>query len=96
MAAPGPGTAKGMADRHHIRHPREEERPLDVEGLPEEEHPGYTSDPAEEVEEEPGEKTNRPDQPDFSEQERRQYDDPPVESAGPYDEPIAEADRPDR
>jgi hypothetical protein len=55
-----------MGDRQHIRD----------EDVPGEEEIS-TADVAERVDEEPDEQLNRPDQPDASPAERRQYEDPP-------------------
>ena len=83
-----------MADREHTEQPREEERPVDVAAVPDEEGVSQALT-ADELDESPEGQPNRTDQPDFDPAERQQYDDPPVESAGPYDRPIAEADHPE-
>lgn len=74
-----------MADREHTRQPVEEERPVRVDGAPSEEDLSG-ADVAERVDLDPEEQLNRPDQPDASAEERRQYESP----TGP---PIAEQDR---
>jgi hypothetical protein len=79
MAPPAEGYRRPMADREYTKQPRQEERPLVVEGVPEEEDVS-TADVAERVDAGPDEQLNRPDQPDFDEAERRQYDDPPTEN----------------
>ncbi|MDF1606245.1 hypothetical protein [Nocardioides sp. YIM 152315] len=77
-----------MGEREHTRQPVEEHRPLEAEGVPQEEDlPG--ADAAERVDLDPQEQRNRPEQADFDEAERRQYDDPPRE------QPIADAARPE-
>jgi len=64
-----------MADREHTKQPREEERPLYLKCVPDEEVVSKP-DAADRVDLEPDDQLNRPDQPDFDEAERRQYDDP--------------------
>ena len=60
----------------------------EAEGLPAEE--GVQPDDFDErLDQDPDEHVNRPDQPDFSDEERRQYDEPRQETA------IADADRPE-
>ena len=75
-----------MADREHTRQPVEDERPVQIDGAPSEEDLSG-ADVAERVDLDPDEQLNRPDQPDASAEERRQYENP----TGP---PIAEQDRP--
>lgn len=83
-----------MAEREHTRQITEEAKSVDTGAVPDEE--GVTdADAAEELDQSAEEQPNRPDQEDFSEGERQQYDDPPVESEGPYDVPIADADHPE-
>ena len=67
-----------MADREHTKQPVEEVRPVTVDGVPEEEDVD-TADAVEELVQEPTEHLNRPDQPDFSPEEREQYEQPPTE-----------------
>lgn len=81
-----------MADREHTKQPREEIRPVDTDAVPDEEGVSNAS-AADKLDDSPGGQLNRPDQPDFDPDERRQYDDPQVISEGPYDEPISDADR---
>ncbi|MFC6045120.1 hypothetical protein ACFP8W_08835 [Nocardioides hankookensis] len=66
-----------MGEQEHTKQPVQEERPLDLEGVPDEEDVS-TADSADRVDAEPDEQLNRPDQPDFDESERRQYEDPPL------------------
>jgi len=75
-----------MGDREHTQQPVEEKRPIEVDGVPSEEDVSG-ADVAERVGLDPDEQLNRPDQPDASPEERRQYEHP----TGP---PIAETDRP--
>ncbi len=66
---------------HHTRQPMEEERLVDAKGVPAEEDIERTDTrPADDVDIEPGEHVNRPDQPGFDPAEREQYDDPEVTS----------------
>lgn len=67
------GYRSPMTEQEHTRQPVQEERPLDLEGVPDEEDVS-TADTAERVDDEPDEQLNRPDQPDFDEAERRQYE----------------------
>ena len=79
---------------HERPQDREEDRPLDVEGVPEEE--GVSdADAAERVDEDPDEQRNRPDQPGVSAEERRQFNDPPVETAGPDERPLSDHHHPE-
>jgi hypothetical protein len=77
-----------MGENEHTKQPVQEERPIDLEGVPDEEDVS-TTDAADRVDAGPDEQLNRPDQPDFDESERRQYEDPPMETS------IAEDDRPE-
>jgi hypothetical protein len=83
-----PGYLRDMGEREHTKQPVEERRPLEAQGLPEEEEVSR-ADVADRVDEDPDGQLNRPDQPDFDESEREQYENPPVER------PIADADRPE-
>jgi hypothetical protein len=77
-----------MGEREHTKQPVEDHRPVEVEGVPEEEElPG--ADVEERVDLDPEEQPNRPEQADFDEAERRQYDDPPRQRT------IADGDRPE-
>lgn len=80
------GYPTAMGDREHTKQPVEEQRPAEVDGAPSEEAPSG-ADVAERVDLDPEEQLNRPDQPDATPEERRQYEDP----TGP---PIAKQDRP--
>lgn len=71
-----------MGDHEHTARPWDDKQTLDTDAVPDEEHLSEAS-AAEEVEEAADEKTSRPDQPDFDPEERRQYDEPRVEPAGP-------------
>lgn len=64
-----------MAEREHTHQPAQEQRPIDVDGAPDEEDLS-TTDAADRVDLDPEEQVSRPDQSDFSEDEREQYDDP--------------------
>ena len=76
-----------MGDREHTKQPVEERLPLDVEGPPAEE--GLSAaDAADRVDLDPEEQLNRPDQPDATPDERRQFQSPP-------DRSIADADHPE-
>lgn len=66
-----------MGEQEHTKQPVQEERPLDLEGVPDEEDVSV-ADSADRVVVEPDEQLSRPDQPDFDEAERRQYEDPSV------------------
>ena len=77
-----------MGEHEHTAQPVEEQRPIDLEEVPEEADVP-AADAAERLDADPDEQLSRPDQPDFDEAERRQYEDPPVESA------IADAVRPE-
>lgn len=66
-----------MTEQEHTRQPVQEERPLDLENVPDEEGVS-TADAVDRVDDESGEQLNRPDQPDFDESERRQYEHPPT------------------
>jgi hypothetical protein len=83
-----------MGDREHTTQPREDRRPVDVGAVPGEEDVSRAQT-ADELDETPDGQPNRTDQADFDPDERRQYDDPPVESAGPYERSIADADHPE-
>jgi hypothetical protein len=72
------GTEPDMGESEHKKRQVEEHRQYKAEEVPAEEGV-EPSDFDERVHEEPGEQVNRPDQPDFSEDERRQYDDPDLE-----------------
>ena len=76
-----------MGDRKHTQQPVEERRPTHVDGAPSEEELSG-ADVADRVDLDPDEQLNRPDQPDASLEERRQYEHP----TGP---PIAETGRPE-
>lgn len=82
------GYERRMGDREQIRRPVEERRPIDTPGVPEEEDVSR-ADAAERVDLDPDAQPNRPEQGDFDEAERRQYDGPPLER------PIADADHPE-
>jgi len=75
-----------MGDREHTKQPREEHRPLDVKGAPAEEDLSV-ADAADRVDLDPDEQVNRPDQPGVSEEERRQFNDPPERSIADSDHP---------
>jgi len=78
-----------MGDQEHTKQPVQEERPLDLKGVPDEEDVS-AADASDRVDAEPDEQLSRPDQPDFDEAERRQYDEP----LNPR--PAAGDDRPDQ
>lgn len=80
--APG-GYPTGMGDREHTKQPVEELRAVDTDAVPDEEGVSDAS-AAETVDESPEGQVNRPDQEDFDPAEREQYQ-----------QPIAEADRPE-
>ena len=73
-----------MGAQEHTKQPVQEERPLEADQVPDEEALSI-ADVADRVEAEPDEQLSRPDQPDFDEAERQQYEDPPMESHGPED-----------
>ena len=77
-----------MGEQEHTKQPVQEERPLDVEQVPEEEELSI-ADAAGRVDTDPDEQLNRPDPSDFDDAERRQYEDPPV------DRPLSEPHRPE-
>ncbi|KQW50950.1 hypothetical protein ASC77_25160 [Nocardioides sp. Root1257] len=77
-----------MGDQEHTKQPVQEERPLDVDSIPEEEELSI-ADASDRMDAEPDDQLSRPDQPDFDEAERRQYEDPPV------DRPLSESHRPE-
>ncbi|KQW50940.1 hypothetical protein ASC77_25105 [Nocardioides sp. Root1257] len=77
-----------MGDQEHTKQPVQEERPLDVDSLPEEEGLSI-ADASDRVDADPDDQLSRPEQPDFDEGERRQYEDPPV------DRPLSESQRPE-
>src|SRR3954451_7600648 len=91
MADSGPGYRHGMADREHTKQPVEELRAVDTKEVPEEEGVSNAS-AAETLDVSAEEQPNRPEQAGFSPEERKQYNDPPVESAGPYDAPVDETE----
>lgn len=64
-----------MGDRQHTQQPVESQRAHEVEGAPAEEDLS-TADVADRVDLDPDDQLNRPDQPDASAEERRQYEDP--------------------
>jgi hypothetical protein len=70
---------------------REDERPIDVQSVPEEEDLS-AADADERLDEDPHEQRNRPDQPGVSAEERKQFNDPEVEIAGPEGRPSADRD----
>ncbi len=72
-----------MGDREHTKQPVEELRAVDADAVPDEEGVSDAS-AAEAVHESPEEQLNRPDQEDFDPAEREQYQ-----------QPIADADRPE-
>jgi len=78
MRFPEPGTDSGMGtSEYNKKKPPEERTRPQASGVPSEE--GVTPDDfAERVDLDPGEQPNRPDQADWDEGERRQYDDQPV------------------
>lgn len=77
-----------MGEREHTKQPVEERRPVEAPDVPDEE--GLSGpDVAERIDLDPDAQPNRPEQADFDESERRQYDEPPV------DRSIAEADHPE-
>jgi len=88
MGAADVGYRRHMADREHTKQPVEEQRPVEVDGAPSEEAPSE-ADVADRVDLDPEKQLNRPDQPDASPEERRQYEHP----SGP---PIAETDHPEK
>ena len=68
----------GDSIRIRQRQTADRPEPVRAEGVPDEE--GMTeADVEERVDEEPDDQLSRPEQPDFDPEERRQYDDPPVE-----------------
>jgi hypothetical protein len=77
-----------MGEINDINKPVQERRPVEAEGVPAEEDVDM-ADAAERVDLDPEEQRNRPDQPGMTEDEERQYDEPPMER------PIADADRPE-
>lgn len=77
-----------MGDQEHTKQPVQEERPLEVEQVPEEEAVSIAQ-ASDRVDAEPDEQLSRPDQPDFDEAERHQYEEPPV------DRPLSEPHRPE-
>ncbi|WP_345523278.1 hypothetical protein [Nocardioides conyzicola] len=79
-----------MGDQEHTHQPAQEERPIEVDGVPEEEELSV-ADAADRLDVEPDQQLNRPDQPDFDEAERRQYEDPPLDR--PLSEPHQPEDR---
>lgn len=78
-----------MADREHTKQPVEETRPVTADDVPGEEDLAQTDLDVQDVDMDPEDHVNRPDQPDFDPAEREQYDDPPV------DVPLADAERPE-
>ena len=74
----------------------EDEGPIELEGVPEEEGVSE-ADAVDRIDQDPAEQPNRPEQADFDPEERRQYDDPPVEKAGPDTggTPISQHDHPE-
>ena len=80
MSAPGgPGTAQGMAEREHTQQPVEETRPTEAPAVPAEENLEQTAPDVQDVDMDPEDHVNRPDQPDFDPAERRPFDDPDAE-----------------
>jgi hypothetical protein len=73
-----------MADREHTKQPVEETRAVDVEAVPNEEDLDAPN-AHDELIQEPTEHLSRPDQPDFSPEEREQYEHPITESERPED-----------
>jgi hypothetical protein len=61
-----------MGEREHTKQPVEEQRPLEAQGVPDEEDLSE-AEVAERVDEDPDGQLNRPDQPDFDESEREQF-----------------------
>ena len=83
-----------MGDHPHTARPWDDKQTLDVDRVPDEEHLSEAS-AAEDVEKTAEEKANRPDQPDFDPEEKRQYTEPRVERAGP-DESVVPPDLAER
>lgn len=78
-----------MGDKEHTRQPVEESRPVTADDVPGEEDLSQTDVEAKDVDMDPEDHVNRPEQPDFDPVEKEQYDDPPVETA------IADSERPE-
>ncbi|WP_395656214.1 hypothetical protein [Nocardioides sp.] len=65
-----------MAEREHTRQPVEETRPAEAAGVPAEEDLEQTDVGVQDVDMDPEDHVNRPDQPDYDPAERRPFDDP--------------------
>jgi hypothetical protein len=63
-----------MAERKHTIRPVEERRPVEADGVPDEEGVSQ-ADVADRIDQDPDEQVNRPEQPDMPDEERRQYKD---------------------
>lgn len=81
MSGRGRGYDRCMTDREHTRQPVEETRPATADGVPDEEDLEQTDVDVKDVDMSPEDHVNRPDQPDFDPAERRQYDEPQVDSS---------------
>ena len=75
-----------MTDHEHTTKPVQETRPVTAEDVPDEDLE-QTDVHVKDVDTDPEDHVNRPDQPDFDPAERRQYDAPQVETS------LADADR---
>jgi hypothetical protein len=77
-----------MTDHEHTMQPAEEIRPATAADMPGEDLEQADID-VKDVDMDPEDHVNRPDQPDFDPAERRQYEEPQVETSP------ADADRPE-
>jgi hypothetical protein len=78
-----------MGDRERTGQPVEEERQVKAEDVPGEEGVDQADVDVKDVDMDPEDHVNRPDQADFDPAERDQYDNPPRETS------LADADRPE-
>ncbi|GAA1132372.1 hypothetical protein [Nocardioides aquiterrae] len=62
--------------REHTKQPVEETRPAEAQGVPHTEDLEQTDTDVQDVDMDPEDHVNRPDQPDFDPAERRPFDDP--------------------
>jgi hypothetical protein len=74
-----------MADREHTRQPVEETRPVTTDDVPAEEDLAQSDVEVKDVDMDPEDHVNRPDQPDFDPEERQQFQNPSEDISLPDD-----------
>jgi hypothetical protein len=76
-----------MGEQGHTEQPVEETRPATAGDVPDEEDLQRTDTDVQDIDMDPEDHVNRPDQPDFDPAERRPYDDPTAGELPPGADP---------